>query len=181
MTAKTGERAVIRLQRADDREAVVGLNDAAFGGELEGRIVTRLWASQMSAVSLVAELAGEIVGHIMFSPLTVETRADPPAAIDLLGLGPMSVAPGLQRQGLGSRLVTHGVEWCQRQGVAAVCVLGHPEFYPRFGFTPASRFGLACVYQVPDPVFMALELVPGRLDSVQGTVHYAPAFSIAEA
>jgi putative acetyltransferase len=93
------------------------------------------------------------------------------------GLGPMAVRPAWQRQGIGSQLVREGLEECWRSGYEAVVVLGHPEYYPRFGFVPASRFGLRCEFEAPDEAFMALELRSGVLSAGGGVVRYASEFS----
>jgi putative acetyltransferase len=124
-------------------------------------------------VSLVAEDRGAIVGHIMFSPVTLSGHP----TLRLMGLAPMAVVPTHQRQGIGSALVTAGLEHCRQLGIAAVVVLGHPAYYPRFGFWPSTRFGIGCEYDVPDDVFMVMELEVGALRGVSGTVHYHAAFS----
>lgn len=170
---------VIRGELPVDRDAVLALNQAAFGGDAEGRIVAGLWRDGMVATSLVAELGGEVVGHIMFSPVTVRQEVAAPAEIGMVGLGPMSVLPTCQRAGIGGRLIVAGLDACRQLGFTSVCVLGHPDYYPRFGFVPASEFQLGCIYPVPDPVFMVLELIPGRLSAVSGIVHYAPSFAVA--
>ena len=95
----------------------------------------------------------------------------------ILGLAPTAVRPDRQRQGIGSQLVRAGLDAARKTGAAAVVVVGHARFYPRFGFVPASRFGLTCEYDVPDEVFMALELVPGFLAGPGGLVQYHPAFA----
>lgn len=94
-----------------------------------------------------------------------------------MGLAPMAVMPAAQRRGIGSALIRSGLERCAQLGYSAVVVLGHPEYYPRFGFVPASRFGIGCEYEVPDEVFMALELEPGALTGMSGTIRYHPAFA----
>ena len=124
-------------------------------------------------VSLVAIDGDDIVGHIAFSPVTLSSSATRAIA----GLAPMAVLPSYQRRGIGSALVHAGLERCAEVGFSAVVVLGHPKFYPRFGFEPASRFGLRSTYDVPDDVFMALELVDGALQGTSGVVHYDPAFA----
>ena len=134
-------------------------------------------------ISLVAEDKGQIVGHICFTPVTVEDRQScrsEQAGLPVLhvaGLAPMAVLPGRQREGIGSLLVTAGIEKCRRAGFTMAVVLGHPEYYPRFGFRPASIFGLRSEYDVPDPVFMAMELLPGAAAGVEGLVRYHEAFS----
>lgn len=163
----------IRPARAADLPALAALHTAAFGGDAEARLVASLHAECDERVSLVAERDGDVAGHILFSPATLE----PAAAVRLAGLAPMAVVPDLQRSGIGTALAEAGIAACRARGIDALVVLGHADYYPRFGFRPASRFGLACVYEVPDEAFMALELVPGCLAGIDGTVHYHPAFA----
>ena len=122
---------------------------------------------------LIADDDDAIVGHILFSPVTLTAHP----GLRIMGLAPMAVVPARQRQGIGSALIREGLEHCRRLGFGAVIVLGHAEYYPRFGFTPASRFGLGCEYDVPDEVFMALELYEGILQGKSGTIRYHPAFA----
>src|SRR5262245_15875899 len=150
-----------------------GADAAGMGQAGEARRVGALRAAGAATVSLVAVDGGEVVGHILFSPVTVE----PASACPMLGLAPMAVVPGRQRQGIGSGLVRRGLELCRDQGAEAVVVLGHAEYYPRFGFVPASRFGLSCEYPVPDDVFMAQELCQGSLAGTRGLVRYHAAFA----
>jgi len=165
---------VVRAERAGDAEAVRRVNELAFGAAAEADLVDALRANAQPQVSLVAvDDAGEVAGHIFFSPVTVEPEA---VGLLLMGLGPMAVLPRLQKSGVGSRLVKEGLKECRRLGCAAVVVLGHPTYYPRFGFARASRLGLRCSYEVPDEVFMAMELEPGALGGRRGLVRYHPAF-----
>jgi putative acetyltransferase len=121
----------------------------------------------------VADDGGAIVGHILFSPVTVAVDSGGP----VLGLAPLAVRPERQREGIGSQLVRAGLAAARERGAEAVVVVGHPGFYPRFGFVPASRFGLRCEYNVADEVFMALELVRDALTGTAGLVRYHPAFA----
>ena len=164
---------LIRDEQAADQPAVRALNEQAFGGREEADIVEALHRVNAVVVALVAEVGAAIVGHILFSPVTVEHSSKPP----LVGLAPMAVAPGCQKQGIGGALVREGLARCRAAGVAGVVVLGHAEYYPRFGFVPAHRLGLRCEYDVPADVFMALELNPGTLRGVSGLVRYHPAFA----
>ena len=165
---------VVRAERAADAEGVRRVNESAFGRKGEADLVDALRVDAHPRVSLVAvEEGGEVVGHIFYSPVTVEPEA---GVLLLMGLGPMAVLPRLQKRGVGSRLVKEGLEECRRLGGAAVVVLGHPTYYPRFGFAPASRLGLRCSYDVPDEVFMAQELTPGALGGRRGLVKYHAAF-----
>ncbi len=126
-------------------------------------------------VSLVAEQDGRIVGHILFSPVTIVSTG---TVFPAVGLAPMAVLPELQRQGIGSLLVENGLAECRRRaGHECIVVLGHPEYYPRFGFVPASEYGLKCEYDVPDEVFMAIEPRKGALLGRAGTVKYQPEFN----
>jgi putative acetyltransferase len=161
----------IRLERDGDSEAIRTVTASAFPSVAEANLVDALRQQQASSVSLVADDGGQVVGHILFSAVTLDD-----ADIGILGLAPMAVLPGRQRQGIGSELVRAGLDASRKRGAAAVVVVGHPAFYPRFGFIPASRFGLRCEYEVPDDVFMALELRPGVLRT-GGFVRYHPAFA----
>lgn len=163
----------IRSESSTDAAAVRAVNEAAFGSATEADIVERLGKRPEEIVSLVAESGGRLVGHILFSPVELAGHTE----LRLMGLGPMSVLPAFQRQGFGSALVREGLSRCRRKGYRAVVVLGHPDYYPRFGFVPASRFGIKSAYDVPDEVFMALELEPGALRGAGGLVTYSEAFS----
>jgi len=169
----------IRLEQESDTDAIRGVNLAAFETPSEAALVDALREQGASIVSLVAVDADVVVGHILFSPITVDGQDS-----QMLGLAPMAVRPERQRQGIGSALVRAGLEASRGRGAAAVVVVGHAAFYPRFGFVPASRLGLRCEYDVPDEVFMALELVSGaRLEEKfgragkAGLVRYHPAFA----
>lgn len=162
----------IRAEAAEDIRAVHRVNELAFGQPDEADLVDALRAAARPYISLVAVSQGRVVGHIFFSPVTLEAEASTCA---ILSLAPMAVLPEYQRQGVGSRLVREGLKECQRIGCDAVVVLGHPEYYPRFGFVPASQRGLRCEYPVPDEVFMVAELKPNAL-SGPGLVKYRPEF-----
>jgi putative acetyltransferase len=163
----------IRPEQAADIGAVRAVNRAAFETATEADLVDALREQAKPIVSLVADDDGSIVGHILFSPVTLSGHEE----LRIMGLAPMAVLPAVQRRGIGSALVRAGLESCRRLGCCALVVLGHPEYYPRFGFTPASRFGIGSEYEVPDEVFMALELEPGALHDRSGTIRYHPAFA----
>lgn len=161
----------IRPEEAADRAAVHAANRAAFARNDEADLVDRLRAQGHAIVSLVALGAnGGIVGHILFSELPIETDA---RTIRGSALAPMAVLPAFQRAGVGSALVRAGLDACRTQGFEAVVVLGHPEYYPRFGFSAETAKRLRTPYS--GKAFMALELVPGALEGVDGTVRYPPA------
>jgi putative acetyltransferase len=163
---------LIRSELPSDRTAVHAVNSAAFETPAEANLVEALRESVRPIVSLVAEDAGEIVGHIMFSPVELPGHCEK----KIMGLAPMAVVPARQRCGIGSALVRRGLEECKELGVGAVVVLGHREYYPRFGFVPSTHFGFDCEYDVPADVFMAIELQPGSLRGASGTIKYHPAF-----
>jgi putative acetyltransferase len=162
----------IRHEKAGDEADVRQINEEAFGSSLEAGIVESL-REKPGAISLVATVAGRVTGHILFTPVTLER---PSRGLKLAALGPMAVRPDLQRQGIGTQLVHAGLRECSRTGYTAVVLVGHPDFYPRFGFSPAAARGLRCEFQVPDDVFMVLELKAGALAGVSGLVRYPPEF-----
>jgi putative acetyltransferase len=163
---------LIRAEEPRDRTAVHSVNEAAFDSPEEADLVDALRASARPVISLVAEAGGKVVGHIMFSPVQLEGHA----RLAIMGLAPMAVLQEHQRKGVGSALVRAGLERCREIGCDAVVVLGHPEYYPRFGFAPASSYGLRSEYAVPDDVFMVLELKQGALEGVSGKIRYHEAF-----
>ena len=163
----------IRAEKPADRIAVYRVNERAFERAGEADLVERLRAAAPH-VSLVAIDDGEIVGHIFFSPVALAPGHED---LNLFGLAPMAVAPERQNQGIGAALVERGLAECRALGVDAVFVLGHPEYYPRFGFAPAETFGIGCEYDVPAEAFMALELRPGALANRTGTIRYRPEFA----
>jgi len=164
----------VRAEESGDHSAVYEINLRAFGQPGEAKLVEALRRNLDTCISLVAERDGQVVGHILFSPVSIEGAGD---GIRAMGLAPMAVAPECQRQGIGSELVRVGLKACRDGGYGAVVLVGHPEFYPRFGFVPASTYSLRCEYEVPDPVFMATELTPGALGRAGGLVKYAPEFA----
>ncbi len=167
---------LVRDEQVGDRDAVYVVNASAFETPAEARLVDALRAQAQPVVSLVGEDGGEVVGHIMFSPVTLS--GDPQVLV--MGLAPMAVAPERQNEGIGSALVREGLLRCEQLGFAAAVVLGHPEYYPRFGFSPSSRFGIDSEYDVPDEVFMAMELQPGALNGKRGRIKYHAAFSAVQ-
>ena len=167
---------VIRQEAADDQHAVYEVVFAAFGKADEADLVIRL-RELPEVISLVAELDGSVIGHIMFSPVQLLDARGEPADLKIAGLAPVSVAPSHQRSGVGKALITSGLKECREFGYAACVLLGHPDYYPKFGFKPGlSTFGINSTYDVPDPVFMALEFVKDSLKGRSGTIHYHPTF-----
>jgi putative acetyltransferase len=163
----------VRYETPADLVAIDQVNLAAFGRRAEGDLVRALRGAGAASLSLVAVESDAVVGHILFSQVSISARPD----VRALGLAPMSVAPESQRKGAGSLLVKTGLEECGRAGWQGVVVLGHPAYYPRFGFVPASRFGLRCEYDVPDDTFMAIELEAGAFGVNAGIVKYPHEFT----
>lgn len=163
----------IRDEEKRDWAAVRAVNESAFETSVEADLVAALRAQAEPVISLVAEDDGTIIGHIMFSPVVLEGHP----GLKVMGLAPMAVVFERQRRGVGSSLVRAGLERCRNLGFGAVVVLGHPEYYPRFGFSPAAGYGIGCEYEVPEEVFMAVELQPGYLQGVSGKVKYHAAFA----
>ncbi|TNF99764.1 MAG: N-acetyltransferase [Gammaproteobacteria bacterium] len=164
---------LIRTEEPEDRAAIHAVNVSAFDTPAEADLVDILRKEADPVVSLVAEDTKIVMGHIMFSPVSLSQHPD----LRIMGLAPMAVVPEQQRKGVGSALVSAGLERCKKLGFGAVVVLGHPEYYPRFGFRSSTRFGIACEYNVPDDVFMVMELQPDYLRNVSGTIKYHAAFS----
>jgi putative acetyltransferase len=163
----------IRLEWPEDILGIRHVNQTAFGAAAEADLVDALRQQAHPIVSLVAIDGEAVVGHILFSPMTPPSQA----GLQIMGLAPMAVLPSRQRQGIGSALVRTGIDECRRLGFGAIVVLGHAEYYPRFGFVPASTFGVRSEYDVPDDVFLALELIPDALRGRAGTIRYHPAFA----
>jgi putative acetyltransferase len=171
----------IRPERPGDYDAIHEVNAAAFGQEAEAVLVEKVRRSPdfIPGLSLVAVHDGRVVGHILFSLIRVRIQNEPDQERPILSLAPMAVRPELQGRGIGSALVQRGLEIARDLGCQAVVVVGHPDYYPRFGFSPARPKGLEAPFPVPDGAFMALELEPHCLDGLRGTLVYPPAFDNA--
>ena len=143
----------------------------AFETDAEANLVDALRVADVELISLVAEENGEVVGHILFSPVTINGLSG------MMGLAPMAVLPHWQNKGVGTQLVNEGLKVCKAAGHGAVVVLGHPGYYPRFGFVPSTGFGIKSEYDVPAEVFMVRELKPDALKGITGTVKYHQKFS----
>lgn len=163
----------VRAERIGDHELVRRVNELAFDRRNEADLVDALRANARPCISLVAVVDEQVIGHIFFSPVSVESEA---GAFTATGLAPMAVLPEYQNQGIGSQLVREGLRKCRRLGENIVVVLGHSNYYPRFGFVPASSKGLRSEYDVPDEVFMVTELSEGALNGRSGLVKYHPEF-----
>lgn len=177
----------IRPERPSDHAGIRSVNLRAFDGPFESRLVDALRRDANPFISLVADDAGFIVGNICFSPVEIVRDCSPDAGTagsasgtpSVVGLAPMSVLPEHQGQGIGSMLVEAGLKACRAEHIDAVVVLGHPTYYPRFGFRAATTFGLRSEYDAPPGAFMAQELRPAALAHSAGLVRFHPAFSEA--
>jgi len=164
----------IRPETNADIAAIHQVNVAAFGRPGEADLVDTLRAQGQIVLSLVAVQDEQIVGHVLFSPVVIPNHG---AQLGAAGLGPMAVVPAFQRHGVGSQLVRHGLDLLRADGHEVVAVLGHPRFYPRFGFRLAVHHNIRSQWDLPVDVFMVAELVPGALHGRSGTVMYADAFN----
>jgi putative acetyltransferase len=165
---------VIREESPEDIPAIYRINETAFGRPHEALLVNRLREQKAIIHSLVAEEQGELIGHVLFSPIMVHSESG--VVVVACALGPVAVLPEKQKEGIGSMLIEAGIKLCLRAGYPAMFVLGHPSYYPRLGFRPASQFGISCAYEVPEEAFMALELQYAALQGVSGVAHYHSEF-----
>jgi putative acetyltransferase len=164
----------IRPETPADAPAIFHVHQRAFGRDNEARLVNKLRGENAITLSLAAQMDEAIVGHILFSPVTIR---DSETEWQALGLGPVAVLPEFQNQGIGSKLIRAGLAELKMRGHGVVIVLGHAEYYPRFGFQPTQPFGIRWEIDVPAEVFMLTELTPGALRGRRGVVRYHPAFA----
>jgi putative acetyltransferase len=165
----------IRPEIPADIPAIYEVNLQAFGQDGEARLVRALRhdGDYINGLSLVAVHEDKIIGHILFVPVSIESDE---AHVPAIALAPLSVCSAYQCLGVGSSLIKEGLQACRQLGHRIVIVVGHPSYYPRFGFTPAPVLGIKAPFPCKDEVFMACPLIPGALDGIHGTVHYPPAF-----
>jgi len=168
----------IRPEKPADYPEIKRINDVAFGQQTEGILIEklRLEPAYIRDLSLIALLNGKPVGHILFFPVNIENGEQ---STPSLSLAPMAVDPAYQNQGIGSQLVEYGIRQARDAGVSSLVVLGHPGFYPRFGFMPASRWGITSPWELPEDVFMAMELSDDALKGVSGKVIFSSVFNEA--
>ncbi len=165
----------IRNERRGDEAQIYEVNRQAFGRKEEAEIVNVLRDSCPESVSLVAELDKRIVGHVLFTPAIIQ---DGEMRVVGASLGPLAILPEHQKTGIGSALVRAGLEAMRRAGEPFVVLVGHPTYYPRFGFERASNYGLVCEYsEAPDDAFMIMVLDRQNMQGVKGTVRFPPEFA----
>jgi putative acetyltransferase len=160
----------IREERGEDIAAIRDVNRRAFEQDHEGKIVDALRSNGAALLSLVATVDDQVVGHIMYSPITV-------GEVTGAALGPMAVVPEHQGQGIGSKLVQAGNQKLKDADWPFIIVIGHANFYPRFGFKPAGPLGITCEWEVPEDVFMLLVLDQEKIQGVSGLAKYRHEFS----
>ena len=165
----------IRAEFPGDATAIHRIDASAFETDAEARLDDALRAAGGLVLSLDAEDGGELAGHVAFSPVTVASEGG--TIVTGVALGPVAVVPERQRRGLGAALIEDGLRRLATAGHRFCILLGHPEYYPRFGFVPASRYGIRWEHPAPDEAFMVRELITGGLDGVAGVVRYRPEFA----
>lgn len=166
---------IIRLELPGDRDGIHEVNEKAFGQPQEARLVDKLRDRCSGLLSLVAVENDKIIGHILFSPVEIES---PLGGFKGMGLAPMAVLPDMQRRGFGTALVRAGIDRLRQAGCSFIIVLGHPEYYPRFGFEPASFYGIKPQWEgVPHEAFMVLWLDTTLKGRVSGVARYRDEFN----
>ncbi|MFK4377456.1 putative N-acetyltransferase YhbS [Bacillus sp. RC218] len=146
-----------------------------FSDKKEHELVKRIRECDafIPELSIVA-VDKETVGHIMLSKITIEKDG---ASVDSLALAPVSVSPSYQKKGIGGKLIASALEKAEELGYGSVVVLGHQEYYPKFGFKKASEWNIKAPFEVPEEVFMVMELTENALEGVDGIVQYSSAFA----
>ena len=163
----------VRGENGAEWSVIRSVHEAAFGGAEEADLVDNLRTAGDVLVSLVAELEGRIVGHVLFSRMWIEA---PGGLVPAVALAPVAVLPEQQRRGIGGQLIRQGLGLLRDRGEKVVIVVGHPDYYPRFGFAGEKAASLESPF--PAEAFMAMELSPGALEGIRGRVVYPAAFGL---
>jgi len=163
--------ALIEAETEDDYDQISKVHALAFNGDCEARLVEKLRGTPMYVreLSLVARYKNAVIGHILFYPIKISTSGKKCVS---LALAPVSVLPDFQNRRVGSRLIEEGLARARKLGFKSVIVIGHPEYYPRFGFQKASRYGISTPLNVSDNAFFAIELEKDGLKDCNGKVQY---------
>jgi putative acetyltransferase len=169
------ESVIIRPEKPEDPSAIFRVNKVAFGRESEAALVDKLRSRGALVISLVAVQDNEVIGHIAFVPINI----DGSPTREGITLAPLAVLPTYQRKGVGIGLIKAGLTECRRLGYKFVVLVGHPDYYPQFGFIQAKSRGLICEYAAPDAAWMVLELHEGALSGKGGKVTFPPEFAEA--
>jgi putative acetyltransferase len=165
---------MIREEQSEDIPAIREVNKRAFGQSQEADLVDELRRNCNDLLSLVAIKQNQVVGHILFSPATIEGQE---RTLQGMGLAPMAVLPKYQRQGIGAELTRTGITRLESKGCPFVIVLGYSSYYPRFGFEPASHHRIRSEWEVPDDAFMILVLNESEMEGISGVARYRPEFA----
>jgi len=167
----------IRPETVADRQAIYRLIELAFGQNNESRLVDLFRKDDcfIPELSLVAHMNEEIIGHIIFTKIVI--RGETGRETSSLALAPMGVLPAHQKSGIGGKLIRAGLSAAKELGHQSVIVMGHKDYYPKFGFLPAEKWEISTHYEVPSEYFMAIELIPGALSNAKGVVEYSAPFS----
>ncbi|MFX1521000.1 MAG: GNAT family N-acetyltransferase [Promethearchaeota archaeon] len=164
----------IRQEVKEDYKRVYEINKMAFGQENESKLIEKIRRGPnfVPELSLVAEKDNEIVGHILFSKMKIVGESE----YETLMLAPLAVIPKLQKQGIGGKLIKKGIEKAIELGFDSIIVVGHKDYYPKFGFQKASKWGVQCPFEVPEGAFMAIELTEKALENKAGVVQFPEEF-----
>lgn len=168
---------LIREESAEDNSFVLDLTELAFGQKEEADLVEKLRARDEIILSQVAEMEGQIVGHVAWSECHIRNESESFIAITM---APVSVLPKYQKQGIGSRLIEAGLKQVKLMGYTIAVVLGHPEYYPRFGFEVSKPYGIIWDREYPDEALMVKELVPKALKNISGIIRFCSAIESFE-
>jgi len=165
----------LRKEEAKDFQNIAMVNDVAFGRKAESKLIDTLRNTKefIPDLSAIAEVDGKVIGHILFYPITINEGEKKHIS---LALAPMSIIPAFHKKSIGKLLVIYGLQAAKNLGHKSVIVLGHPSYYPKFGFEPASKWNIKSPFPAPDEAFLAIELEKGSLEKVAGTVVYPKAF-----
>lgn len=165
----------IRPEIPEDYPGITRVNDIAFKRTAEGRLIEELRKLKKynCNLSIVAESGGEIIGHVLFTPVFIENEGQ---KFISLTLAPMSVLPEYQKKSVGKLLIVYGLQAAKDAGYESIVVLGHPSYYPKFGFKKASGWNIKSPFPAPDEAFMAIELIPGSLEGISGKVIFPSPF-----
>ena len=165
----------IRKEEENDNIQIYEVNKLAFQQENEGKLIEKIRNTEnfIPELSIVAEIDNRIVGHILFSKIKIVGKS----VYESLALAPMAVIPEFQKKGIGSELVKIGIKMAKKLGFDSIIVIGHKEYYPKFGFQRASKWNIKCPFEVPDDVFMAIELTEKAFEGKAGTVEYPDEFN----
>jgi len=171
-------RITIRKEEEKDHKQIYEVNKLAFQQENEGKLIEKIRNTEnfIPELSIVAEIDNRIVGHILFSKIKIVGKS----VYESLALAPMAVIPEFQKKGIGSELVKIGIKMAKKLGFDSIIVIGHKEYYPKFGFQRASKWNIKCPFEVPDEVFMAIELTEKAFEGKAGTVEYPDEFNEVE-